>query len=87
MILFLVLFAAVLYAAEKYSLVHAFDEVTVETATDRVLVEPGEEFSWFLTITNGKRTMVPYLGVREAVPEGLYFRRQESRWRKRMFPA
>lgn len=73
MILFLVLFAAVLYAAEKYSLVHAFDEVTVETATDRVLVEPGEEFSWFLTITNGKRTMVPYLGVREAVPEGLYF--------------
>ncbi len=73
MILFLIMLAAVLYAAEKYSLAHVLDRVSCETWTDRVLVEPEEEFSWSLTVSNGKRMMVPYLGIREAVPEGLMF--------------
>jgi len=73
MILLIVIFAAVLYFAEKYSLEHVLDKVTFETAADRGVVEPEEAFTWSMTIRNGKRMMVPYLRLREDIPEGLLF--------------
>lgn len=73
MIIFLVIFAAVLYFAERYSLDHVFDRLTLETSTDRVLVEPGEEFLWTITASNGKWMMIPYLKLKESVPPGLLF--------------
>ncbi|MCD7812571.1 MAG: DUF58 domain-containing protein [Lachnospiraceae bacterium] len=73
MILLIAVFAVVLYFAEKYSLKHVLDQVTFCTSLDRVVVEPGEAFSWSITIRNGKRMMVPYLRLRELVPEGLVF--------------
>lgn len=62
-----------LFLAEKYSLRHVFDRLRVQTETDRVVVEPGEAFCWQLTMENGKAMMVPFLEVRESVPEGLCF--------------
>ncbi|MCD8019222.1 MAG: DUF58 domain-containing protein [Clostridiales bacterium] len=73
MILLILAFAAILYFAEKYSLKHVLDKVTFETAVDRGVVEPDETFSWSITIRNGKRMMVPYLRLRENIPEGLLF--------------
>ncbi|MCD7833542.1 MAG: DUF58 domain-containing protein [Lachnospiraceae bacterium] len=73
MILLIVTFAVVLFYAEKYSLKHVLDRVTFCTSLDSGVVEPGESFSWSMTIRNGKRSMVPYLRVRELVPEGLVF--------------
>jgi len=71
MILFLVILGLFLYLAEQYSMAHVLDQVDLCTSLDRVLVEPGEEFSWTMTVTNGKRLMVPYLKIREQVPEGI----------------
>lgn len=73
MIIFLLILAVVLYYVERYSLDHGLDRVTFETSTDRVLVEPEEPFTWTMTIKNGKRLMVPYLKLKEAVPHGLSF--------------
>lgn len=73
MIIFLLMFAAVLYFAEKYSLEHAFDKLEFKTSTDQALVEPLEAFCWTMTVSNGKNHMVPYLRIREQVPEGLCF--------------
>ncbi|MCC8101209.1 MAG: DUF58 domain-containing protein [Clostridiales bacterium] len=73
MILLIAVFAVVLYYAEKYSLKHVLDQVTFCTSLDKVVVEPGEVFSWSMTIRNGKRMMVPYLRLREHVPEELVF--------------
>ncbi len=73
MILLILAFAAVLYVAEKYTLKHVLDEVSFETALNRSVVEPEEAFSWAMTVRNGKRMLVPYLRLRENVPEGLLF--------------
>ncbi|MCD7745971.1 MAG: DUF58 domain-containing protein [Lachnospiraceae bacterium] len=73
MILLIVAFAIVLYFAEKYTLKHVLDEVSFETALNRSVVEPEEAFSWSMTVRNGKRMLVPYLRLRENIPEGLLF--------------
>lgn len=73
MILFILIFGVILYAAEKYSMGHGLDQVTLATSLDRVLVEPGEEFRWTMEIKNGKRMMVPYLRLTEQIPRGLLF--------------
>ena len=73
MILLLLVTAAVFYFAEMYSLKHVFDGVRIRTETDRVLIEPGEAFRWTVTAVNGKRLMIPYLRLRESVPQGLLF--------------
>lgn len=73
MIAFLLIFAVVLYFVERYSMEHGFDRVTVETSTDRVLVEPEEPFLWTVTVCNKKRIMVPYLKIKETIPSGLMF--------------
>lgn len=73
MILFLLVFAAVLYAAEKYSLDHGLDGVTLKTVLGKTVVEPGEAFSWTVSVLNKKRMMVPYLRVKEQVPEELLY--------------
>lgn len=73
MILFLVILGCILYAAERYSMAHVLDGVELGTSLDRILVEPGEKFVWTMTIRNNKRALVPYLKVKEQVPEGLLF--------------
>ncbi|MCD8014285.1 MAG: DUF58 domain-containing protein [Lachnospiraceae bacterium] len=73
MILLILAFAAILYVAEKYTLKHVLDKVSFETTLNRSVVEPGEAFSWAMTVRNGKRMLVPYLRLRENVPEGLLF--------------
>lgn len=73
MIIFLLVFAALLYWVEEYSMEHGLDRTSFRTETDQVLVEPGEIFLWTMTMTNEKRIMIPYLKVREQVPAGLYF--------------
>lgn len=73
MILFLVVLGVVLYFVEKYSMKHALDQVSLKTSLDKVLVEPGETFTWTLTVKNGKRMMVPYMRIKEQVPMGLVF--------------
>ncbi|MCC8047371.1 MAG: DUF58 domain-containing protein [Clostridiales bacterium] len=73
MILLIAAFAVILYFVEKYSLKHVLDQVTFVTAVDKGVVEPEETFSWSITIRNGKRMMVPYLRLRESIPEGLLF--------------
>lgn len=73
MILFLVMFAAALYAAEKYSMEHGLDGVSIHTTLGKMLVEPEEPFSWTTSIQNRKRMMVPYLKLKELVPEGLLY--------------
>ncbi len=73
MIFLLIVLGLLLYFAERYSMAHVLDGLTFETETDRILVEPGESFCWKFTISNSKRMMVPYLKVKELVPEGLVF--------------
>lgn len=73
MILFLLMFAAALYAAERYSLEHGLDGVSIHTTLGKILVEPGEAFSWKTSVINRKRMMVPYLKLKEQVPEGLSY--------------
>ncbi len=73
MILFLLFLFLFLYFAERYSLSHVLDRVSFKTSIDRVIVEPGEDFAWTLTVKNAKKSMVPYLSIRENVPEGLIF--------------
>lgn len=73
MIWFLVILGGVLYFIEKYSMKHALDQVSLKTSLDKILVEPGETFTWTLTVKNGKRMMVPYLKIKEQVPRGLFF--------------
>lgn len=73
MIFLLIVLGFLLYFAERYSMAHVLDKLTFETETDRILVEPGECFCWKFTISNGKRMMVPYLKVKELMPEGLFF--------------
>lgn len=74
MILFLVILGILLYLAERYSMTHVLDGVELETSLDKVLVEPEEEFSWTMTAVNNKRIMVPYLKIREQVPNGIRIR-------------
>jgi len=71
MILFLVILGLLFYLAERYSMDHVLDGLELETSLDRLLVEPGEEFSWTMTVENRKRLMVPYLKMREQVPHGI----------------
>lgn len=71
MILFLILFGIALYVAESYSMTHVLDGVRIFTELDRTVVEPGEAFVWKLVMENGKKCMVPYLKIREQIPEGL----------------
>lgn len=73
MILFIIVLGVILYLAENYSMSHTLDQVELTTSLNKVLVEPEEEFSWTMTVKNGKRLMVPYLKIREQVPEGLMF--------------
>lgn len=73
MILFLVMSAAALYAAEKYSMEHGLDGVSIHTTLGKMLVEPEEPFSWTTSVLNRKRMMVPYLKLKEQVPDGLRY--------------
>ncbi len=73
MIWVLIFLVIVLWAVEKYSLRYALDRLTLETSLDKTIAEQGEEFTWTLTVKNGKRTMVPYLKIKEQVPVGLVF--------------
>lgn len=52
---------------------HVLDGLDFATALDKTVVEPGEDFSWTMTINNRKRLMVPYLQTREQIPAGLVF--------------
>lgn len=73
MIWFLVILGVVLYFVEKYSMQHALDQVSLVTSLNKAVVEPGEEFTWTMTVKNGKRMMVPYLKIKEQIPIGLTF--------------
>jgi len=73
MILFLLIFALVLYIVQQYSLEHGLDGVTLKTVLGKTVVEPGEEFPWTVTVVNRKRMMVPYLRVKEQAPEELLY--------------
>ncbi len=73
MILFIIALGIILFAVENYSMSHTLDQVELTTSLDKVLVEPEEEFFWTMTVKNGKRFLVPYLKIREQVPEGLTF--------------
>ena len=52
---------------------HVLDGLDFATALDKTVVEPGEDFSWTMTINNRKHLMVPYLQMREQIPAGLVF--------------
>ena len=73
MILFLLVFAMALYAVQKYSLEHGLDGVSLKTHLGKNVVEPGEPFSWTVSVLNKKRMMVPYLRVKELAPEDLVY--------------
>lgn len=78
MLFLLIVFGVILYFVEKYSMAHGLDHVSLSTTLDKVLVEPGEKFSWTMTVKNGKRMMVPYLRITEQVPRGLVFAENEE---------
>ena len=73
MIVFLGVLGLLVWLAEKYSMDHVLDGLDFATALDKTVVEPGEDFSWTMTINNRKRLMVPYLQMREQIPAGLVF--------------
>lgn len=73
MIVFLGVLGLLVWLAEKYSMDHVLDGLDFATALDKTVVEPGEDFSWTMTINNRKRLMVPYLQMREQIPTGLVF--------------
>ena len=73
MIVFLGVLGLLVWLAEKYSMDHVLDGLGFATALDKTVVEPGEDFSWTMTINNRKRLMVPYLQMREQIPAGLVF--------------
>ena len=70
MIVFLGVLGLLVWLAEKYSMDHVLDGLDFATALDKTVVEPGEDFSWTMTINNRKRLMVPYLQMREQIPTG-----------------
>ena len=73
MIVFLGVLGLLVWLAEKYSMDHVLDGLDFATALDKTVVEPGEDFSWTMTINNRKRLMVPDLQMREQIPTGLVF--------------
>lgn len=73
MIVFLGVLGLLAWLAEKYSMDHVLDGLDFATALDKTVVEPGEDFSWTMTINNRKHLMVPYLQMREQIPAGLVF--------------
>lgn len=73
MIVFLGVLGLLAWLAERYSMDHVLDGLEFATALDKTVVEPGEDFSWTMTINNRKRLMVPYLQMREQIPAGLAF--------------
>ena len=59
MIVFLGVLGLLAWLAEKYSMDHVLDGLDFATALDKTVVEPGEDFSWTMTINNRKHLMVP----------------------------
>ena len=80
MIVFLGVLGLLVWLEEKYSMDHVLDGLDFATALDKTVVEPGEDFSWTMTINNRKRLMVPYLQMRKTErtwrqsPLGITFR-------------
>ena len=54
MIVFLGVLGLLAWLAEKYSMDHVLDGLDFATALDKTVVEPGEDFSWTMTINNRK---------------------------------
>lgn len=70
MIIFLVVLLLLAWAAQRYTLTHAFDGVVYETRASTDTVDPDEQFDVVTTLENGKRMPVMYLRVQEKLPPG-----------------
>lgn len=71
MIILLVILLLVAGVAEVYSILYALRDVTYETYTSKISVDPGEEFEVVTVIENHKGLMVPFLRVQEVVPKDI----------------
>ncbi len=72
------LFVLVLLAAglQYWSLLHGLDGVEHLCEPKETLVEPEEPFTLMTRVTNYSRRFVPYLQVRQLLPEGLTFQQK-----------
>ncbi len=68
MIIFLIILAAGLYAAQRLSLQFALKGITYDVAFSQPLVDPGEEFAITTTVENNKALPVTFLSVEEKLP-------------------
>ncbi len=76
MLIFLFVLAAVAAALQYWSLLHGLDGVEFLCEPKTPLVEPEEPFTLVTRVTNRSRRFIPYLQVRQLLPEELTFQQK-----------
>ncbi len=71
MLIFLLILAAVAAGLQYWSLLHGLDGVEHECLPGEPLVEPDQPFSLVTRLTNRSRRFIPYIQVRQLLPEEL----------------
>lgn len=71
MIIFLLILAAALWAAQRLSLQWALKGVTYDVSSSQALVDCGEEFTVTTTVENNKALPVTFLSMEEKLPLGI----------------
>lgn len=71
MLIFLIVIVILAIILERYSLKYALDRVTYDTMPSKSIVEIGEEFTITSVLTNRKRMIVPFLMMKETLPENI----------------
>lgn len=71
MIVFFILFLAVAFFVERWSVNHSLDGVVYDQRLSRALVEIGESFEIVTTVRNSSRRFIPFIKLSEDVPRVL----------------
>lgn len=71
MIVWFLMLAVAVWMAQKYSLEHGLDELEYEMEPEKMLAEPDEPIWIHMTVRNKKWLLVPFLQIREELPDGV----------------
>ncbi len=71
MIVFFILFLAVAFFVERWSMEHSLDGIVYDQRVSRALVEIGESFEIVTSVRNSSRRFIPFIKLSEDVPRVL----------------
>ena len=71
MILFFILFLAVVVLVERWSIKHSLDGVKYDVELSDKLVEPDQEFRLITSLRNSSRRFIPFIRISEIVPQDI----------------